>query len=498
MECLAAFAILLCASTSMLVASEEGFVSPAGSSARVALIPRPRDVFHSLDSPLLMQWITEYKSLGSFTSRNLFAFRCSRYHDVWLQRMSYLTFDQATRPEDHVALAHLTSAFLARADGENQAVRCLREGEPWVVAGLLRLLRNARELKADGTDCSWPVNSRPLESVLPSHIADVLDRHPELSIEVAQTLEAYGISAKSQSPRLFPMLLSNEADIAGAAQSALRLTDPDISTRILGLNGSPLTPMQRERVQDYLANHGDGTIEDRAVGKDDFSERMAVIKRYCRFQKRRSTNPVVDLHSDELIARAFCSQRLDGDWWRFLSLAYFSPEFLEPESHDLLVLIASELYSLPESRAQLLKVLRDDDPRVVECAMFLACQLRDSVPGRSTRYEGGMVDPDVIPESFAKVIEKHPHLLVSVAWSLRCYKRHSAPYAGRLVPFLLSEDSYVVTAISSALTHIDRSLAEQLGVVEDEFSLFQEHTLKMRVLSPEQKELVRDYLAHNP
>ena len=439
-------------------------------------------------------WLLEYRTYGTdFGKCNDFAFRCSHYGDLWFLMMSSLASDPATTQDAMVAMSHIASAFYCTRTGPSELCDCLNDEDAWVVAGQLKLLRTACELKPDGSDRAWPSGSPLGATRLPRYIIRVLDKHPELAVDVCLTLERYGPFAQDACDQLLPLLLCNETEVVDAATSAIRQIDPDGLYTSLELDcGSPLPQRQRALVQKQLES-----VPHRNADAD-ISEvpEYNILRKYVRTEWKYGdgTTPDEAFELDQEEALRFQREKPRANWWNILSTAYIDPEMRDQAARRMIPLFASAIYFELESQADVLSVLHSQDSRLAESAMYLIWQVRAIRKGRRHSLEGDLVSPDVMPAEFVKVLQRHPHLYVSVAKCMRFYGKHAVAHVNVLTPHLLSEDVYVVNATRAIITRIDPALAENLGISLPGYLFINEHYRNLEPLTPQQRDALSSYL----
>ena len=466
-----------------------------------------------IETEKLQPWIERYQSLGAdFGHRNALAFRFAKRNYGWWDRMSLMAWDPQTTEESLAAIAHLASAYYTNLSQQQDVVRCLRNSEPRIVMGQLRILRVARELRPVGTDLTWPT-SGPLDPVrLPKYIVIVLEQHPELSLEVARSLEVYGTSAMKEAGDLIPLLVAEDAAVAAAAQSAIRKMDPQGITKLFRLEGQPLTPSQREWIHGYLkkliafpvrlpivdCRESDGSPQS------EMSQRYEELRRYLRFYGV----PDDRTYAGQMAAALhFRDQNRPGDWWRVLSSVYphAEAEFGIYRANDHLLRFATALYTKPGSQAELIRLLQDEDYRIAEGALGLVITMRQYKPGLKNYSDGDLIDTDVMPAHIIRILDRHPHIGHIVASCLSVYGTHASAQVEALVPLLLSDDTTVVKRVRTAITAIDPGLAQQLEITRVQLADGSDFNLEEYLsddasvdgpspLTPRQRELVQAHL----
>lgn len=445
----------------------------------------------------LQPWIARYLSLKTFEERNVLAFRFAHRGYNWPDRLSLMALDPKTTDEAQVAIAHFASAHGKSFNNWMVAVDCLKHPEPWIAAGYLKILRSARELRPDGSDREWPA-SGPLDPKrLPKHIAAVMEMHPALALDVAQTLEVYGPLAMKEAEKLMPLLKSKDDAVVAAAQSAIRKMDSEGLAKVFHLSGKPLTPIQKDWINHYLflptayemvppvmdLRESDGSHQS------ELSQRYGELQRYVRLQRDESFDGAVGFEGDKEVALYFCDRATPEDWWKPLSTAYAdqNAEFGLSVLDDFLLYIASALYTKPGAQSELIQVLQDKDYRVVQGVLHLIADMRLFNPGTTDYYDGDLVDPEVMPAHIRKVLDQHPYLYRDVAKCLSVYGTHASAQVEALVPFLLSDDTVAVKRIRQSITSIDPKLAEKLEV-----------TLESPVDGPSKQDLLEDESVDGP
>ncbi len=458
------------------------------------------------------KWVVQYRSMADhFSDRNAFVFRCSRSQKMWCYNLSVLVADPKTTADEHRAIVHLVSAFYTKGEAPMSVCIGLQSsGEPANVAGLLKILQSARELRPDGSDAVWP-DSGPLgPRLLPKYIAVVLEKHPELNIDVAQTLEVYGPMALKEAGTLLPLLLSEDPQVVAAAESAIRKMDPDGLAHLCQFNGSlPLTQNQRQAIRQAIERLPVVDVrESDGSEQSETSKQSEVLRQYDVLRKREWSTQWERIHREQLpsatasmsefdheLARQFCRQQLPGKWWKTIVCATADIELNTLSFSPFIPVLASALYTMPGAHDEILELLRDDDPRIVEGTMFLICHLRGVSADQEYDLNGERVAPHVMPDEFAQVLKRHPHLNVSVAGCLQSYGKHASKQAEALVPHLLSEEVYVVAAMSAVITSLNPEMAKSLEVTRTDFSFNIEYPQTMEPLTTRQRELIESHLA---
>ncbi len=488
----------------------------------------------NIDVEKLLPWIQRYQSLANFDQRHALAFRLAHRGSNWPVRMSLMAIDPEISPENLATVAHLASAHYTNLDmvrdGNEDAVLCLQHPEPRVVAGYLKILRSARALKPDGSDREWPA-AGPLDPKrLPKEIALVLKIHPILAIEVAKTLEVYGPLALKEADELLPLLLSQDAAVVDAAQSAILKIDPQGLAKLYRLEGKPMTPLQKDLLESYYSTLHDDLLrnplavdpqarpglsrgpadwwrrpavdlrESDGSPQSEMSQRYEELRRFLRFRRDAID---VDLEQDKEVAFYFRDHHSPGNWWRVLSSAYLEREVafgVEVEDQYILC-FASALYTQPGAQAELIRLLQDEDSRIAGGALNLIADMRLFKPGTTEYTDGDLVDPENMPAHIIKVLDRHPHLIDSVALCLRSYGTHASAQAEALVPYLLSDDTATVRCMRRGITATAPALAQKLeitfAVAEDESSnevMLLDNVDGPPSLTPKQRELIEAHL----
>ena len=436
-----------------------------------------RSLTFTVNMPAILPWVERYHSFdGDFAKQNELAFRLSRRRYGWLYRMAFVMSDPRTSARTKQAVTHFASASYTNVDNWREWNRSLSGREPEIIVGVLRMLRAARPLKADGADTSWPGEGLLDPQRMPERIVRVLKENPKLALDVILTLEAYGPLARKEVDVLPSLLLSSDPQAAIASQAAILKMDPQGLGKLFHLEGMPLTEEQVGVIRRYARSSADDwpvpwmpqpAYDLRESDGSPLNEQSRLRHELYRFMRFKSDRSIIDplkYHEERELAIYFSDQKSPGDWWTLLSIVNAEEMgFYFPDDYQLHQM-ASALYTKPGARDEMLRVLHSDDPHVAQAMANLLCDMRLYKPGIIEYEQGDLVDPEVIPAELVKVGQRHPHLKVEMAAKLGVYQSHAAACASAIVPLLLKEDTYDVQRIRRCITQVDPKLAEKLEI----------------------------------
>ncbi len=450
---------------------------------------------YSSDSDVdrLFPWLEEYESPNtSFTQKTKVAFRfASHDSEMWWGRLALVAAEPELWDRHRDALVHLASACYTRLSGPESFSSCLASREPRVAQGALILLPQLRSLRMDGHDAAWPSDKLLDAQVLPYRASRVLHSHPALGVWVVRALAAYGPSAAAQAGELVPLLISEDAETASAAKSAIQTMDPEgIAQRFQLQNDVSLSADQRQQVKVFLANSSIPGPE--SCRHPRFAKQYEALLQFFRDRTVQTNLPKQDPAAEV----RFLKSATPDEWWPVLIAASLDWDFREFHSAYLVSQMARTLYMEEGSPAVLARLLQSEDLQIAAGTVQLVSSMRHYRDGSSHYLDGDLIDPAGMPLRFANVLKQHPDLGVYVARGLAAYGTQSQSQSGAIVRYLQSDDPVVVWEIRRALTEIDPTLASALECqldVED-FQDFLMEFAEASVLSSRQLELLQRHL----
>lgn len=431
---------------------------------------------------LLVPIIKEYLSLTDFDSRNGFAFRfANRWQSGdWLIRVAANASNPKLLEEEKHCVFHLASAMCTKNAGTVNMNVLLNLHDDVLTMGVLNILLESRELSPDGSDHSWPHSGPMGNSCIRAELVKLL-AIPKFSKKASEVLGCYGEKGIDAIHKLVPVLLLDDASSQLAAASAILAIDPNGVAKTIGLTANePLSSSQKKKISDWIRSQ-------RLKPQPPFEQVLHYVKETSAmaFEEQRAA------------AKRWKLNEYDSEWWAQLVLvADISPDhYLQT-----LQVLFSELYSMPNSKKEIIKVLQGKDRSAIRGMLFLLEGFFHFEPGSSIGRVPKLrvYDDDLVfwPRYVATVLDRFPDLSVEVARTLAMYPGAEAKKeAKRVIPFMLTNDPNQTIRLRRFFTDIDKETATMLGIaMSGEEELMASLSDQARVLTPEQRTKVQSFL----
>ncbi len=431
---------------------------------------------------LLAPVMKEYLNLVDFESRNGCAFRfANRWQSgEWWVRLAANASDPNLSEKEKQCVYHLASAMYTKRSGNVNINILLGLNDDVLTTGVLNIILESRELRPDGSDHSWP-NSGPFGNRFVRAELVKLLAIPKFSKKASDVLGGYGGKGIDVIDKLVPVLLLDDSSSKLAAVSAILAIDPNGVAKELGLTANePINISQQKKIHDCVR-------AQRAKMQFPFEQVMHYVKE----------TSATDFDGKRANAITWKRNYYDSEWWAHLALAAdVSP------NHDLQILqiLSSELYLMPKSKKEIIKVLQGEDRIAVRGMLFLLEGFFQFEPGSSIGRVPKLrvYDDDLVfwPRYVATVLDRFPDLSVEVARTLAMYPGAEAKKeAKRVIPFMLTNDPNQTIRLRRFFTDIDKETATMLGIaMSGEEELMASLSDQARVLTPEQRTKVQSFL----